>query len=290
MIAMRRLLLSLAALVLAGAWQVAPAAAASPTLDRIKQKGSITFAYRDGAAPFSFKDRGGRVRGYSVELCVRAALAVQRELQLKELKIEWVPVDAATRFETVAGGKVDAECGTSTITLARMKTVDFSLPIFVDGGSVLVHAKSKLTRLKDLKGKRIAVISGTTTEQSLQRTLNAADAAATLVPVKDGAEGMAQLTQRKVDGYAGDRVVLAGQRMREKFPETFEFIGEDFSYEPYAIVLPRNDPDFRLAVNTALANLYRTGDIDPIFQRWLGNLGRPGMLLHAMFYLNTLPE
>ena len=101
---------------------------------------------------------------------------------------------------------------------------------------------------------------------------------------------MAQLTQRKVDGCAGDRVVLAGQRMREKFPETFEFIGEDFSYEPYAIVLPRNDPDFRLAVNTALANLYRTGDIDPIFQRWLGNPGRPGTLLHAMFYLNTLPE
>ena len=97
MIAMRRLLLrSLPRL--AGAWQVAPAAAASPTLDRIKQKGSITFAYRDGAAPFSFKDRGGRVRGYSVELCVRAALAVQRELQLKELKIEWVPVDAGDPF------------------------------------------------------------------------------------------------------------------------------------------------------------------------------------------------
>ena len=267
-----------------------PAAAASPTLDRIKQKGVITFAYRDGAAPFSFKDRSGRVRGYSVELCVRAALAVQRELQMKELKIEWVPVDAGSRFEAIVAGKADAECGTSTITLARMKSVDFSLPIFVDGGSVLVGSKAKLTRLKDLKGKRIAVIPGTTTEQGLQRALNTADAAATLVPVKDGADGMAQLTQRKVDGYAGDRVVLAGLRMRAKFPETFDFIGEDFSYEPYAIVVPRGDPDFRLAVNTALVNLYRTGDIDPIFQRWLGNLGRPGMLLHAMFYLNTLPE
>jgi ABC-type amino acid transport substrate-binding protein len=287
---MRRILLSLAAFVLAGSWHVVPASAASPTLDRIKQKGAITFAYRDGAAPFSFKDRSGRVRGYSVELCVRAALAVQRELQMKELKIEWVPVDAASRFEAVTTGKVDAECGTSTITLARMRTVDFSLPIFVDGGSVLVGAKSKLARLKDLKGKRIAVIPGTTTEQGLQRALSTADAAATLVPVKDGAEGMAQLTQRKVDGYAGDRVVLAGLRMRAKFPEQFEFIGEDFSYEPYALVVPRGDPDFRLAVNTALASLYRTGDIDPIFQRWLGNLGRPGMLLHAMFYLNTLPE
>jgi glutamate/aspartate transport system substrate-binding protein len=290
MTAMRRFLLPHAALVLACLTLAASASAASPTLDRIKEKGAITFAYRDGAAPFSFKDRDGRVRGYSVEICVRAALAVQRELQLKALKIEWVPVDSASRFETVMGGKVDAECGTSTITLGRMKTVDFSLPIFVDGGGVIVRVKSKLARLKDLKGKRIAVISGTTTEQALTRALNAADAPATIVPVKDGAEGMAQLTQGKIDGYAGDRVVLAGFRMRAKVPESYELLGEDFSYEPYAIVLPRNDPDFRLAVNSALVNLYRTGDIDPIYQRWLGNLGRPGMLLHAMFYLNTLPE
>src|SRR5262249_53301752 len=156
----------------------------SPVLDRIKEKGTITFAYRDGAAPFSFKDRGGRVRGYSVDLCLRVAIAVQRELSLRELKIDWVPVTAATRLETVASGKADAECGTTTITLARMEKVDFSLPIFVDGGSVLVHANSKLARLNDLKGKRIAVIAGTTTEQALTRALSAAEAPATLVPVK----------------------------------------------------------------------------------------------------------
>jgi len=287
---MRRPLLLLAALVLLGPGTAVPAAGASTTLERIKAKGAITFAYRDGAAPFSFKDRAGRVRGYSVEICTRAALAVQRELQMKELRIDWVPVDAATRLELVASGRADAECGTTTITLARMKTVDFSLPIFVDGGSVLVRSKSKVVHVKDLRGKRIAVIAGTTTEQGLARALSAAEAPATLVPVKDGAEGMALLTQNKVDGYAGDRVVLAGLRLRARTPESFEIISEDFSFEPYALVLPRNDADFRLAVNSALAGLYRTGDIDPIFQRWLGNLGKPGTLLHSMFYLSTLPE
>ncbi len=287
---MHRPLLLLAALVLLGPGAAVPAAGASTTLERIKAKGAITFAYRDGAAPFSFKDRAGRVRGYSVEICTRAALAVQRELQMKELRIDWVPVDAATRLELVASGRADAECGTTTITLARMKTVDFSLPIFVDGGSVLVRSKSKVVHVKDLKGKRIAVIAGTTTEQGLARALSAAEAPATLVPVKDGAEGMALLTQNKVDGYAGDRVVLAGLRLRARTPESFEIISEDFSFEPYALVLPRNDADFRLAVNSALAGLYRTGDIDPIFQRWLGNLGKPGTLLHSMFYLSTLPE
>ena len=218
-----------------------------------RKRASITFAYRDGAPPFSFKDRGGHVRGYSVDLCVRVAMAVQRALGLKELKIDWIPVTAATRLDAVASGKADAECGTSTMTLSRMEKVDFSLPIFVDGGGVIVRAGSKLTRLVDLKGKRVAVIAGTTTEQALTRALTAAEAPATLVPVKDGAEGMALLAKRKVDGYAGDRVVLAGLRIRAAKPDDFDFVGGDFSFEPYALVVPRNDSDFRLVVNRALA-------------------------------------
>jgi ABC-type amino acid transport substrate-binding protein len=282
----------IAALLAAGAMLALTAltAVASPTLDRIRQGGTMTFAYRDGAAPFSFKDRESRVRGYSVELCVRVATAIQKELELPELKIEWVPVDATTRFDAVASGKVDVECGTTTMTLSRMKTVDFSVPIFVDGGSVLVRAKSKLARLDDFKGKRIAVIAGTTTEMTLARTLVRIGARATLVQVKTPAEGMAALMQGRADGYAGDRIVLASLRSRAADPAQLAFIGNDFSYEPYALMMRRDDPDFRLAVNRALAALYRSGDIDPIFQRWLAPLGLPGPLLHAMYYLNTLPE
>jgi glutamate/aspartate transport system substrate-binding protein len=266
------------------------ATAASAVLDRVRETGTMTLAYREAAAPFSFKDREGRIRGYSAELCQRVAVAVQRELGLRQLKVEWLPVDAEARIEAVASGKADAECGMTTATLTRMERVDFSLPIFVDGASVLVRGKSRLLRLADLKGRKIAVIGGTTTEQALVRALNVIEAPAVLVPVKDGAEGMAALAQGKADGFAGDRVVLAALKQQAANGKDLEFIASDFSYEPYAIVLPRNDPDFRLVVNRALAALYRSGDIDPIFQRWLGALGKPGPLLHAMFYLSTLPE
>ena len=148
------------------------------------------------------------MRGYSVELCERAADAIGKALKLPALKIEWKPVDASTRLDAVANGNVDIECGTTTITLARMERVDFSVPIFVDGGSVLVRANAKVVRLSDLKNRRVAVIPGTTTEQALVAQLSALDAPATLVPVKDGAEGLAQLLAAKVDGYAGDRIVL----------------------------------------------------------------------------------
>ncbi|MBK6603117.1 MAG: amino acid ABC transporter substrate-binding protein [Betaproteobacteria bacterium] len=278
-----------AALVVLGA-APAGAAAPSPTLDRIKEARAITLGYRSDAAPFSFKDRDGRVLGYSVELCARVATAVQKDLGLAEMKVLWQPLDAADRIAAVASGRVDVECGTTTATLTRMKAVDFSLPIFVDGGSVLVRAKAKLKRLADLKGKRIGAIGGTTTEEAIVRMMNSLGGTAVMVPVKDGAEGMQQLARGAVDAYAADRVVLARLRQRQPKPSEFEFIAGDFSFEPYALVMSRDDPELRLIVNRTLAGLYRSGEIDPIFQRWLGSLGRPGPLLHSMYYLNTLPE
>ena len=268
----------------------ASAAATSPTLDRIKERGTIVFSYRHAAPPFSYRDREGRVKGYSVDLCLRVAALIQKELNLKQLQIEWVSVEAATRLDAVATGKVDADCGTTTISLSRMEKVDFSVPIYVDGGGVLVRTKKKAIAMADLKGKRVAVIPGTTTEQAIMKMLDSLSAKATLVPVTNGPEGMVLLERGEVDGYAGDKVVLANLKLRSPDPKALMFVSGDFSYEPYGIAVRRDDPDFKLAVNRALVELYRTGDIDAIFQRWLGAMGRPGPLLNAMFYLNTLPQ
>jgi len=264
--------------------------AASATLDRIRQTGTIQLAYREAAAPFSFRDRDGTVRGYSVELCERVAQAIGKSLGVAAVKIGWKAVDASTRLDAVAGGAADIECGTTTITLARMEKVDFSVPVFVDGGSVMVRADSKISRLVDLKSRRVAVIPGTTTEQALVAQLSALGSPATLVPVRDGAEGVAQLVAGKVEGYAGDRIVLTTLRQRAAKPATLGFVDSDFSFEPYALVVRRDDPDFRLAVNRALVGIYRAGEIDAVFQRWFAAYGQPGPLLHAMFYLNRLPE
>jgi len=171
-----------------------------------------------------------------------------------------------------------------------MERVDFSLPIFVDGGSVLTSASSKLTQLSDFNGRRLAVIPGTTTESGLKRELAVINAKAELVPVKDAAAGLALLSAGKVEGYASDRIVLVSLRAGSQDPARLTLLESDFSYEPYALVVRRDDPDFRLAVNRALVGIYRSGEIDAIFYRWLGALGEPGTLLHSMFYLNTLPE
>jgi polar amino acid transport system substrate-binding protein/glutamate/aspartate transport system substrate-binding protein len=280
--------LVLAFIVLAVA--AAPARAASAALAHV-DAGAIKLGYRVGAPPFSFKERD-KVRGYSVELCERAVTAIARARHVAAPKIDWVPVDAATRIDAVASGRVDAVCGTTTITLSRRERVDFSVPIYVDGGSLLVRADASPVpaRLADMNGKRIAVIGATTTESALAKALALANAHATLVHVKDGAEGVAELAARRVDGYAGDRIVLTELRQRSGDAKSLTFLAQDFSYEPYGIVVRRDDPDFRLALDRALVGIYKSGEIDGVFATWFGDLGRPGPLLNAMFYLNMLPE
>ena len=278
-----------ACIVLGAVAFVAVPAEAGPTLDRIRDRQAITFAYRAGAAPFSFANRDRQAHGYSVELCSRVASAIQRKLGLAKLRVDWVAVDSDTRLDAVASGKVDAECGTTTISLSRMERVDFSVPIFVDGATLVVPGGSPVRRIADLAGKRVAVIKGTTTERALLGALEVADTTVTLVPVTAATAGVAALRDGRADAFASDRMVLT-QLAAASGDASLRLLQDDFSFEPYAIVVPRNDPDFRLAVNRALVEAYRRGDIDPIFQRWLAPLGRPSPLLNAMFYLNALPE
>jgi ABC-type amino acid transport substrate-binding protein len=265
------------------------AAFAAGTLERIRDRHAVVFAYRDGASPFSFKDRDGRVRGYSVELCAGIASALQRQLGLPDLKVEWIAVDADARIDAVASGRADAECGTTTITLSRMERVDFSVPIFVDGATLAVRAQSPVRRLADLDGRRVALIRGTTTERSLIDALKVVDAKATIVPVAKPEEGVAAVREGRAEAFAGDRLVLA-RTLLSTDDASLSILTEDFSFEPYAIVVRRDDADFRLAVNRALVGIYKRGDIDPIFQRWLAPLGKPSPLVNAMFYLNSLPD
>ena len=282
-----------------------PVASAAQTLERIRDRHSITFAYRDKALPFSFAGRDKQPRGYSVELCERIARAIQRQLGLAALDVRWIAVDADMRLEAVATGRADAECGTTTIALSRMQQVDFSLPIFVDGGALLVRARSPVQRAADLDGRRVAVIRGTTTERALSGALNLAGARAAIVPVTNPEDGASAVREGRADAYAGDRLVLTGLAMAAdegkpatadagKFPAAdggkLAVLPDDISVEPYAIVVRRDDSDFRLAVNRALVELYKRGEIDAIFKHWLAPLGNPSALLNAMWYLNALPE
>jgi ABC-type amino acid transport substrate-binding protein len=267
-----------------------PAWAQSGTLEKIRKQGAITMGYLDGSAPFSFRDANGQPQGYSVELCRAIASGIRAQLKLASLETRWELLTIQNRLEAVKSGRVDIECSTTTWTLGRQADVDFSLITFVDGGSILTRVESDAGRLSSFEGKRIAVITGTTTEKVLKETLARRAIKAGVVTVKTRDEGLRLLDQGKVEGFASDRMVLIGVVLTSKVQGAFKLLEEDFSVEPYALALPRGDHDFRLAVNRVLARLYRTGEIQKIYEQWLGRLGPPSVLLSAAYFIQGLAE
>ncbi|HTO45523.1 MAG TPA: amino acid ABC transporter substrate-binding protein [Burkholderiales bacterium] len=268
---------------------LAAAYADGGALSTIQKNGVIRLGHLRDAPPFSFADDKGP-QGYSVELCKHVARSIQRQLNLTSLRIEWVPLTLQERIPAVRDHRVDIECGTTTWTLSRQQEVDFSLMTFVDGATVLVRSASDMLRLADLQGKKVAVVPTTTTAGALQAAMKGRMLNFAVVAVSSPEEGIAKLQQGAVDGYASDRLVLIGQGLASKAGSSLRVLDEDFSVEPYALVLARGDPDFRLAIDRSLATLYRSGEIETIFNRWLGPLGRPSTLLTALYYLQSIPE
>jgi ABC-type amino acid transport substrate-binding protein len=259
------------------------------TLKKIKASSALTLGYLESAPPFSFPGPDRRPVGYSIDLCTHVASAIQKQLGIN-LKLNWVPVTTENRLDMVVSGKVDIECGTSTASLSRQERVDFSLMTFVDGGSLLTKIDLKLRAVADLADKRIAVIPGTTTETALAKFLKEEFVTVQYVRVKNHLEGLAAVEKGLAEAFASDRGILIGLAVTSKDPTRFAVPSILYSYEPYGFMVRRNDAAFRLAVNRALAGLYRSGDIVPIYERWFGGFGKPSEAIQAMYMLNGLPE
>ncbi len=261
------------------------------TLERIAKSGEIVIGYRTDASPLSYENADGQPSGYSVDLCRRIAAGVKKHLGMKDIETRFVAVTSDERISAVVEGKIDIECGSTTITIARQEHVDFTLPTFVTGGSVLSLAAAEIKTFSDLSGKTVGVVKDTTTELQLRNYLEENLIDAEVIVVADRKEGMKRLNRKDIDAFASDQIVLVGQVIEALNPTQYALAEETFSFEPYGFVLRRNDADFRLVANKSLAQLYRSGQHIQIYNKWIGRIGiRPSPMLAAMYQLGMLPE
>jgi ABC-type amino acid transport substrate-binding protein len=266
---------------------------AQGTLERIAKRGEFRIGYDPDARPLSYVENG-KPAGYSVDICQRIAVGVRELLKLPDMKVTYVPINLDNRFDAVVKGDIDIECGSTTITLGRQERVDFTLMTFVTGGTVLSNAKDRIAKMDDLKGKRVAVIRGTTTESALEAHLAEKLIDARVVKVADANEGMAKLQSGEVDAYASDQIVLMGDAIKvlaANKKANFSFADELFSYEPYGLMVRRNDADFRLVANRVIAQMFRSGQFAQVYQEWIGSNGaKPSTMLIAMYKVQALSE
>jgi len=263
--------------------------AGADTLDRIRDTGVIKIGYRSDAPPFSYKSSVSEPAGYTVALCRAVAGQIKDQLKLEKFSIEYVAVGAEDRFKAVQDGKIDLLCGATTATLARRELVDFSLPTFVDGASVLLRATGPQT-FGDLEGRKVGVRAGTTTEQALAHTVKELKILVETVAVKDHKDGLAKLLNDEISAYFADRAILFFLMAGSGAPEKLFLSEQQFTYEPYALALQKGDDDFRLAVDRALSRLYRSGAIATVFTSTFGAGAEPTGELRALYRISGLPE
>lgn len=260
------------------------------TLGKIKAAKVINVAFAGNALPFSFVGTNNEPAGYSIDLCKRVIAGIGQAVGQPNLKVNWLAGSTPERLRMIATGKADLECGNTSQTLARLASVDFSGLTFIDAGGIMIRSDSSFNSMADLDGKKIAVLKGTTTEARLNAIVQKHMVNTRVVTVGDANEALAMLESGSVDAYAGDKIKLVGLAAQAKTPAKFVMLAEEISFEPYAMALPRGDSALRLEVNRALTQVYLSDEIETIFARWLGVLGRPTPLLSAMYLLYSIPE
>jgi ABC-type amino acid transport substrate-binding protein len=273
--------------LLASAQPVPAQAPPGATLDRIRQTGTIRLAYRDNDAPFSLKGSGAQPVGFMITLCNAVAAQLAGLANLPTVNVTYVPVTSVDRFDAIRDGRADLLCDSTTMTIARRKVVDFSIPTFVDGAGLLVHG-SGVANLAALAGQKVGVLAGTTTEEAVNNTFRDAKIKVSIVTVKSYLDGLQMLDAGGINAFFGDRSVLLNLLPQSKNAAQLALADDYLTSEPYALALRHGDEDFRLVVDQALSRIYRSGRIGDIFAATFGQ--RPSPVVTALYSAIAYPE
>ena len=238
------------------------------TLAQVRASGSIALAYRDSSVPFSYLDVRGQPIGYSIELCKSLVRAVEVAVQ-RPLTIRWVPVTSATRMQAITSGQADLECGSTISNLERQKSVAFSPTIFVAGTRLLVRKGAGIRDWRDLAHKKVVVTAGTTNALVMQHLSERLKLSISLVQAPDHAQAFAQVEDGSADAFATDDVLLYGLVAQTPGAgKRLAVVGELLSYEPYAIMFRKGDPQLAKLVTDSMRALAQDGEIDRQHRRW----------------------
>ena len=245
------------------------------TLKKIKDSGTIVIGHNEDSPPFAYFGADGKPQGYSIDICNKIAEAVKAELKMDNLTVKYQAVNGQTRTPLLVNGTVDLVCATTTNTFSRQKQLDFLNTMFITGNRLLVRKDSGIKEIEDLKGKVVSANQGTTNEKVLHELNDKLGLGIKILPTKDQPQAWAALESDRTDAHMTDAVVEYGLIAKAKNPDEYMVTGRLLSFDPYAIVIRRDDSAFRSLGNRTLAELYRSGEWEQIYTKWMSTIGQP---------------
>jgi len=245
-----------------------PAAAQEGTLKKIKDSGSITIGHRDASIPFSYYDDRQQPVGYAVDLCLRIVDAVKSELKMPRIDVKYQLVTSANRIPLMANGTIDLECGSTTNNLARQEQVWFTITHFVTANRWIAKKSANIRSLPDLKGKTIVSTAGTTNIKQITEINGAQNLGMNIISANGHPEAFQMVETGRAVAFVMDDILLYSLAAQSRTPADYAISSEALSVEPYGIMLRKDDVAFKKVVNAAMTNLYKSGQINPIYEKW----------------------
>jgi len=245
------------------------------TLKKIKEKGVLVLGVRDSTKPFSYLNDKQSYEGYAVDLCLAIAKNIQRKLGMSQLNISMLPVTSSSRIPLIQNGTVDIECGNTTNTAERQNIVEFSPTYYVSGSRILSKRSGNINALGDLRGKKLAINSGTTHIKMVSTLNDEQKLGIDIIASRDTAEGMLLVETGRAAAFINDDIVLASLAGGSKISSELVVGKEALSVEPFGLIYRKNDPAFKQIVDTSISNIFKSGDINKIYAKWFQSPALP---------------
>jgi ABC-type amino acid transport substrate-binding protein len=203
-----------------------------------------------------------------MDLCLKLAEAVAKKVGVKDNGVDILMVTPANRIAAIEQGKADMECGSTTNNAERRQKVAFTVPHFITGARMLVRADSKAERIEDLQGKKLVSTKGTTPLKAVESANRERLLGITILEAPDHARAIEMVEKGEADGFVMDDVLLYGLAANRPNPKALKVVGKFLTTEPLAIMLSKNDPEFKKLVDAEMKRLINSREIYAIYDKW----------------------
>lgn len=246
----------------------ATGAQAADTLAKVAEANKITLAYRESSVPFSYLEAPGKPIGFAVDIANAVVAAVKKQTGKPNLEVGWMAVTSQNRIPLLTNGTIDLECGSTTNNAERQKQVSYTITHFVTANRFIAKKADNLMKLDDLKGKTVVSTAGTSNIKQLTELNAARNLGMNILSAKDHAEGFLMVDTGRAAAFVMDDILLAGLAANHANPALFAISAEPLSVEPYGIMLRKDDPAFKKVVDAAMVKIYKSGEINAIYEKW----------------------
>lgn len=225
------------------------------TLDTINNRNKLIVGVKTDTFPFGYIDENGDYAGYDIDL----AKLITKDILGDDKKVEFVPVTASDRMAKLYSEDVDILIATMSITPSRIRVLDFSDPYYIAGQALLVKTGSEIKGIRDLEGKKVITVFGSTSEKSLRIAVPNAG----IVGYKTYDQAYKALKEGKAEAIVSDDSILIGLSLKDN---SVTLLPKRYSREPYAIAFRkgRESEDIIRVVNRIIEEAARHGELQEL--------------------------